>query len=169
MGYVIRKYKIDELPQLWNVLIGDMSLVGPRPEVERYVRLYTPEQKIAALRSFIRVISLPDDKIGIGISKDGKLDKLKEAFKISTRVDEKRLILSRLAANRTVKSLQFAVECAADPELAEAAYAAIADHAHDNVLRQQNMDVFGPAMDLVINKSTNKDLVERVKKYKEQK
>ena len=130
---------------------------------------YTPDQKIAALRSFIRVISLPDDKIGIGISKDGKLDKLKEAFKISTRVDEKRLILSRLAANRTAKSLQFAVECAADPELAEAAYAAIADHAHDNVLRQQNMNVFGPAMDLVINKSTNKDLVERVKKYKEQK
>ena len=130
---------------------------------------YTPDQKIAALRSFIRVISLPDDKIGIGISKDGKLDKLKEAFKIATRVDEKRLILSRLAANRTAKSLQFAVECAADPELAEAAYAAIADHAHDNVLRQQNMDVFGPAMDLVITKSTNKDLVERVKKYKEQK
>ena len=130
---------------------------------------YTPDQKIAALRSFIRVISLPDDKIGIGISKDGKLDKLKEAFKIATRVDEKRLILSRLAANRTAKSLQFAVECAADPELAEAAYAAIADHAHDNVLRQQNMNVFGPAMDLVIKKSTNKDLVERVKKYKEQK
>ena len=54
---------------------------------------YTPDQKIAALRSFIRVISLPDDKIGIGISKDGKLDKLKEAFKIATRVDEKRLVV----------------------------------------------------------------------------
>jgi len=130
---------------------------------------YTADQKIAALRSFIRVISLPDEKIGIGISKDGKLDKLKEAFKISTRVDEKRLILSRLAANRTVKSLQFAVECAADPELAESAFYAIADHAHDNVLRQQNMDVFGPAMDLVITKSKDKGLVERVEKYKNQK
>lgn len=45
MGYYIRKYKIDELPQLLNVLIGDMSLVGPRPEVRRYVDLYNDEQK----------------------------------------------------------------------------------------------------------------------------
>ncbi len=45
MGYFIRKYKIDELPQLWNVLKGDMSLVGPRPEVKKYVDLYTAEQR----------------------------------------------------------------------------------------------------------------------------
>jgi len=43
-GYFIRKYKLDELPQLINVLLGDMSLVGPRPEVRKYVEMYTSEQ-----------------------------------------------------------------------------------------------------------------------------
>jgi putative glycosyltransferase len=43
-GYFIRKYKLDEFPQLINVFTGDMSLVGPRPEVRKYVDMYTAEQ-----------------------------------------------------------------------------------------------------------------------------
>ena len=45
IGYYLRKYKLDELPQLLNVFIGTMSLVGPRPEVRKYVNLYNEKQK----------------------------------------------------------------------------------------------------------------------------
>lgn len=74
VGYFIRKFKIDELPQLINVLIGDMSMVGPRPEVRKYVEFYTKEQlKVLSVRPGITdyaSIVYVDENILLGSATD---------------------------------------------------------------------------------------------------
>ncbi len=67
-GKFIRKYKLDEIPQLINVLIADMSLVGPRPEVRKYVDLYTKEQS-----EILRVVPGITDYASIEYSDENEL------------------------------------------------------------------------------------------------
>ncbi len=74
VGQFIRKYKIDELPQLINILKGDMSVVGPRPEVKKYVDLYTDEQlKVLSVKpglSDYASIEYFDEQSVLGKAKD---------------------------------------------------------------------------------------------------
>ena len=74
LGAKLRKYKLDELPELWDVLIGNMSFVGPRPEVEKYTRLYTEEQgKVLSVRPGITdwaSIKYLDENVILGKAED---------------------------------------------------------------------------------------------------
>jgi len=79
IGYFLRKYKLDELPQFWNVLVGEMSIVGPRPEVRKYVTLYNKQQlKVLSVRPGITddaTIRFRNENVIIG-----KYDSPEEAY-----------------------------------------------------------------------------------------
>jgi len=84
VGYYLRKFKLDELPQLINVLMGDMSFVGPRPEVKKYVDLYTQEQsKVLSIRPGITdwaSIYYRDENIILGQSADPEKDYIEKVM-----------------------------------------------------------------------------------------
>ena len=84
IGYYLRKYKLDELPQLINVLSGDMSLVGPRPEVKKYVDLYNHEQsKVLTIRPGITdwaSIYYRDENEILGESNDPEKDYIEKVM-----------------------------------------------------------------------------------------
>lgn len=93
VGYFLRKYKLDELPQLINVLIGEMSLVGPRPEVRKYVDLYDDNQrKILHVRPGITdyaSLEYFDENERLGRSSDPEKTYVEEIMPEKLRLNEK--------------------------------------------------------------------------------
>lgn len=94
VGYYLRKYKMDELPQLWNVLIGDMSVVGPRPEVPKYVALYTPEQ--------MRVLSVRP-----GITDYASLEYFEESELLAKSSDPHKTYVEEIMQKKLALNLQY--------------------------------------------------------------
>ena len=102
VGHFLRKCKLDELPQLFNVLRGEMSLVGPRPEVPRYVALYSPDQ-----RRVLEQIPGITDPASIRYSKEGEILSAAldpEAVYVQTIMPDKVRLNLEYAGNATVLS-----------------------------------------------------------------
>ena len=124
--------------------------------------------QIQALRAYVRVISLPDDQIGIRISSQNKLASLKKAMSLATRVDEKRLVIDRISAVRLPESVTFVLQYIDDDELAQNVCRTVAELAHQDGLRRSNKDVFVPAMEKVLEVSTDNGIKDRIRRYQTQ-
>jgi lipopolysaccharide/colanic/teichoic acid biosynthesis glycosyltransferase len=93
-GCWLRRKKLDELPQLFNILLGNMSFVGPRPEVTKYVKLYTPEQE--------RVLSIKP-----GITDWASIQYFDENELLSKSTDPERLYVSEIIPSKIIKNLDY--------------------------------------------------------------
>jgi lipopolysaccharide/colanic/teichoic acid biosynthesis glycosyltransferase len=93
-GLWLRKYKLDELPQLVNVLIGDMSLVGPRPEVRKYVDLYSCEQKKVLI-------------VKPGITDNASIEYADENELLSTQADPEKFYISEVMPTKLKINLEY--------------------------------------------------------------
>jgi lipopolysaccharide/colanic/teichoic acid biosynthesis glycosyltransferase len=101
IGYYLRKYKLDELPQLLNVFKGEMSIVGPRPEVRKYVELYSEEQRKA-----LKVLPGITDYASIAFRNENDLLALAanpEEFYIKEIIPKKIELNFRYIQNRNIK------------------------------------------------------------------
>lgn len=94
IGYFMRKTKMDELPQLLNVLKGDMSLVGPRPEVRKYTNLYTEEQR--------RVLSVRP-----GITDYASIEYVHENELLSQAEDPERMYIEKVMPDKIKLNMKY--------------------------------------------------------------
>ena len=95
-GKFLRKYKLDELPQLWNVLVGDMSLVGPRPEVPRYVAYWPADARVEIL------------SMRPGITDPTALEMFDEASLLAAAPDPERKYIEELLPLKVAGYLRYA-------------------------------------------------------------
>ena len=123
--------------------------------------------RVAAVRAFGRVISLPDDQIGIRISGGDKIAKLDKGIKVAHRLEDKRFILSRLDAIRIREAAELAIKYLDDPDMKTEAQRKVVDLAHHNGLRKPNLDLFEPALKRVLTESTDNGLKDRARRYLE--
>ena len=102
VGKIIRKLRIDEIPQLWNVLKGDISLIGPRPERPEFVRILEKEIPYYSLRHSVRpgLTGWAQVNYRYGASKKDTLQKLQYDFYY---IKNKSLLLDLLILLKTVK------------------------------------------------------------------
>ena len=94
VGHFIRKYKIDELPQLINVLKGEMSLVGPRPEVVKYVNLYSEDQKVVL-------------RVKPGITDYASLEYFEESYLLAKSNDPERTYIDQIMPAKIQINLKY--------------------------------------------------------------
>jgi HEAT repeat protein len=125
------------------------------------------QNRVAAVRAFGRVISLPDDQIGIKISGKDKVAKLDKGISVATRLEDKRFILSRLDAIRIRESAELAIKYLDNADLKEEAQRKVVDLAHHNDLRRANKPLFEPALKRVLTESNDNGLKDRAQRYLE--
>ena len=94
IGYILRKTKIDELPQLMNVLKGDMSLVGPRPEVRKYTDMYTEEQRTVLC-------------VRPGITDYASIEYVNENELLSTADDPERMYIEKVMPDKIKLNMKY--------------------------------------------------------------
>ena len=94
IGNFIRRYKFDELPQLFNVFIGEMSIVGPRPEVSKYVNLYTKEQ--------VRVLNVRP-----GITDYASIEYVDENVLLGSAINPEKVYIEEIMPNKIRLNLKY--------------------------------------------------------------
>ena len=129
---------------------------------------FSDEERILALRAYIRVMSLPNDQIGIPINDVEKVNRLAGAFELAKRDEEKRLVIERVGQIRTVESLRFVLKYFDEPQLQERVCESILDLAHQVDLKRSARNEFNAALDKVLAVTKRNDFRDRANRYKSQ-